>query len=148
MANGRVMAIDYGRARIGIAISDPLRIIARGLDTIHWNGRETEKTLDRVAAVVEREAPSKLLIGLPRRTDGVPGAAEVTVREFAAGLQERTGLEPIFRDERYTTVLAHRILNEVSYTADRKAVIDQVAEEVIMQDYLDEIQSQGADSDS
>ena len=143
-SSGRVMAIDYGRARIGIAISDPLRILARGLETIHWNGREDLKTLDRIAAVVNREAPTVLLVGLPRRTDGEQGQAEDEVRAFAESLKERTGLEPVFRDERYTTVLAHRILNDVNYGEGRKAVIDQVAAEVLLQDYLDEIRSGGS----
>lgn len=130
------MAIDYGLARIGVAISDPLRITARGLETINWNGRDMDWALNRICDLVATYEISELLMGLPRRTDGQSSSSETAAREMAEALETRLNLTVIFRDERYTTVLATRLLNEVDYKKNKRKVIDQVAAEIILQDYL------------
>ncbi len=130
------MGIDYGMARIGVAVSDPLRITARGVETINWNGRDMDWALDRICDLAREYQIVDLVMGLPRRTDGLSSSSETAAREIAAILEERLGLKVIFRDERFTTVLATRVLHEVDYKKSKRKVIDQVAAEIILQDYL------------
>ena len=130
------MAIDYGLARIGIAVSDPLRIAARGVETINWNGRDMDWALNRICELAAEFQIVDLVMGLPRRTDGLSSASETAARDLAVILEERLGLKVIFRDERFTTVLATRVLHEVDYKKNKRKVIDQVAAEIILQDYL------------
>jgi putative Holliday junction resolvase len=135
---GKWMGIDYGEARIGVAVSDPTGTLARGLETIRWNGRDMAWALDRIATLVRELQICGLVVGIPRRTDGKAGESEDKARQMAALLAERTGLEPVLRDERYTTVLAGRVMRETGIRADRrKAVVDQIAAEIILQEYLE-----------
>lgn len=136
--SGKWMGIDYGDARIGIAVSDPMGILARGLETIRWNGRDMEWALDRIVTLVREQQVCGLVIGIPRRTDGKAGASEDKARHLAEILAERTGLVPVLRDERYTTVLAARVMRETGIRQDRRrAVVDQIAAEIILQEYLE-----------
>lgn len=135
---GKWLGIDYGDARIGVAVSDPMGVLARGLETIRWNGRDMAWALERIATIVRDQQAVGLVIGMPRRTDGKPGASEEKARQFAADLAELTGLEPVLRDERYTTVLASRIMRETGIRSRRRnEVIDQIAAEIILQEYLE-----------
>jgi putative Holliday junction resolvase len=135
---GKWMGIDYGDVRIGIAVSDPFGVLARGLETIRWNGQDMTWALERISYLVVQQQVTGLVIGMPRRTDGKPGIAEEKVRRFAGELAARTGLEPVLRDERYTTVLASRVMRDAGIRADRrKTVIDQIAAEIILQEYLE-----------
>ncbi|HBP38901.1 MAG TPA: Holliday junction resolvase RuvX [Clostridiales bacterium] len=142
-AAGKWLGIDYGEARIGIAVSDTLGILARGLETIRWNGKDMAWALDRITALTWEHGITGLVIGIPRRTDGKPGKpgqSEDKARLMAALLAEKTGIEPILRDERYTTVLAHRIMRETGVrTHQRRAVVDQIAAEILLQEYLDSL---------
>lgn len=135
---GKWLGIDYGQARIGLAISDPLGLVAHGLETINWNGRDLEWALNRIVALVREHQVCGLVLGIPRRTDGRAGETESQARQLAVILVERTGLQPILRDERYTTVLAGRIMREAGIRGQkRKAVVDQIAAEIILQEYLE-----------
>jgi putative Holliday junction resolvase len=135
---GKWMGIDYGDVRIGIAVSDPFGVLARGLETIRWNGQDMTWALERISYLVVQQQVTGLVIGMPRRTDGKPGIAEEKVRRFAGELAARTGLVPVLRDERYTTVLAARVMRDTGIRADRrKTVIDQIAAEIILQEYLE-----------
>lgn len=135
---GRVMAIDYGLARIGVAISDPLRITARGIETISWNGLDSTWAFNRIVDLCKEHAITELVMGLPKRTDGKESSIEAGARLFGEDLQKTLDIPLIFQDERYTTVIASRILNEVSFKKQNKRkVIDQVAAEIILQSYLD-----------
>ena len=90
------------------------------------------------SAIVRDQQAVGLVIGMPRRTDGKPGTSEEKARRFAADLAELTGLEPVLRDERYTTVLASRIMRETGIRSHRRnEVIDQIAAEIILQEYLE-----------
>lgn len=134
----RYMAIDYGDARIGTAVSDPLGITARGLETINWNGRDWSWALDRLSALIEDLQITTVIMGLPRRTDGKVSESETKARAMGEELATRTGRPVLFRDERYTTVLASRVLRETGIRGQkRKAVVDQVAAEIILQEYLE-----------
>lgn len=134
----KYLGIDYGSTRIGIAVSDALGITARGLETINWNGRDWEKPLERIQTLLVQEGATGLVLGLPRRTDGKPSESEDRARELAALLAERTGIQPILYDERYTTVLAQRVLNETGFKKNKKrGVVDQVAAEILLQEFLE-----------
>lgn len=137
-SSGRWLGIDYGEVRVGIAISDPLGYTARGLETIRWNGKNFDRLADRICELVRINNISGLVVGIPRRTDGKPGISEEKARQLAGLLQEKTGIEPELRDERYTTVLAGRVMRDVGIGRDRrKDVVDQIAAEIILQEYLE-----------
>lgn len=134
----RFLGIDYGDKRIGTALSDPLGITARGLETINWNGIDNTWAVDRLVTLVAEHQVSAIIMGLPRRTDGKASESEAKARALAAELESRTGKPVIFKDERYTTVIASRFLRETGVRgAKRKAVVDQVAAEIILQEYLE-----------
>lgn len=136
--NQRWLGIDFGSRRIGVAISDPLGMLARRLETINWNGRDMDWAINRLAERVAADQITGIVVGLPRRTDGKTGESEQSARAFAQALQDATGLVPVLRDERFTTVLAGRIMRETNVAAgDRKKVVDQIAAEIILQDFLD-----------
>ncbi|NLB08413.1 MAG: Holliday junction resolvase RuvX [Clostridiales bacterium] len=139
MTMGRIMGIDYGSRRMGIALSDPLGLLASGLETIQRRGEDDSSVIRRIAELCTAHEVKRIILGLPRRTDGKSGEAERSARDFAAGLAEATGLEVIFADERYTTVLAGRIMREAGIKRDkRRALVDQIAAEIILQDWLDQ----------
>jgi putative Holliday junction resolvase len=134
----RFLAIDYGEARIGTAVSDPLGITARGLETIRWNGRDNTYALNRLTELVRDLGITTIIMGLPRRTDGKPGESETHARALGEELASRTGRPVIYWDERYTTVLAGRVLREAKIRGrQRRDVVDQVAAEIILQEYLE-----------
>lgn len=137
----RILGIDYGTARIGLAISDPLGVLARGLKTLPVAKMDLEDIVQWIAAVIEVEQVETVVMGLPKRTDGKPSESEAGARALAAALEAKTGMSPVWWDERYTTVIAHRQLSEAGFKTDRKRrrteVIDQVAATVLLQEYLD-----------
>ncbi|MHB1484080.1 MAG: Holliday junction resolvase RuvX [Saccharofermentanales bacterium] len=133
----RKMAIDYGTARIGIAISDPLGITARGIETIRWNGRDIEWAVNRILELCKENQVDAVIIGLPRRTDAKENLAEQNIRALAKRIEESAGVKVILKDERYTTVIANGIMRETGVKqAKRREIVDQIAAEIILQDYL------------
>ena len=134
----RVMAIDFGMRRIGVAVSDPLRIMASGLETINWNGIDSDYAIDRLAEIVEEMEISEIVLGRPSRTDGTVSESEEKAVLFGQLLEEKVGIKPVFRDERYTTVIASQFLRSTGVSGkNKKKVVDQVAAEIILQEYLD-----------
>ncbi len=134
----RYLAIDYGTVRTGIAISDPLGILASGLTTLATKHKSLAEVADMIAVLVREHQITDILLGLPKRTDGKVGDKEVLVRELEKELLRATGIVPILFDERYTTVIAQRIMRENNVkTHKRKAIVDQIAAEILLQDYLD-----------
>ena len=132
------LGIDFGLSRIGIAISDPLGILARGLETMRWNGKDTEGVLERLAAVVRREQVGGVIMGCPGRTDGREASLAEPIRQLSARLEQLTQVPVLLRDERFTTVIARRKLLESGVSTKRhKPVIDQAAAEIILQEHLD-----------
>lgn len=135
---GRVMAIDFGMRRIGVALSDPMGIMASGLETINWNGQDPEYALDRLLAIVKEKEVKEIVLGKPSRTDGTMSESEEKAISFGEMLEEKVGIKPIFRDERFTTVIASQYLRQTGVSGkDKKKVVDQVAAEIILQDFLD-----------
>lgn len=134
------MGIDYGQARIGLAVSDSLGMFARRLETINWNGQDLTWGLDRIESLVKEQGVVGLVVGIPRRTDGKASDSEEQARRLAVTLTERTGLPMVLWDERYTTVLAGRIMRETGIRKERrKTVVDQIAAEIILQEYLESL---------
>lgn len=129
------LGIDPGDARIGIAATDPLGILAHPVETI--DVRKTDP-LDRIAALVAQRNIRTLVVGLPLRIDGSEGSAAEKVRAFAARLAARVpGVPLVFTDEAYTTLDAAAKLHEAGRNAKRqKAVIDQAAAVAILESWM------------
>lgn len=131
----RVMGIDYGDARTGIAVSDAGGLIVGQTTVIHsWN---RENTAEQISALVKQHGVERLVMGLPRNMDGTEGPRAALYREFAALVEEKTGMEVVLWDERRTTVEAHQILSEHNYHGKkRKNTVDAVAASLILEGYL------------
>ena len=131
----RVLAIDYGDARTGIAISDALGMIVGSTTVIH--SRNAQKTAGEIARLIKEVGAQKLVMGFPRNMDGSEGPRAEKYREFAALLQAVTGMEVVLWDERRTTVEAHNILSAHNYHGQkRKNTVDAVAASLILEGYL------------
>lgn len=136
MINGRVLALDIGTVRIGAAISDSLGIIAQGLGV--WNAQNDEwrKNFDETVKTYD---PKIIVAGLPLRTDGKDSESASRVSEIIQQLRtEYPGIEFVFQDERFTTVIAQRTLIEADTSRrKRKKNVDKVAAVIILQDWLE-----------
>ncbi|MCF0120354.1 MAG: Holliday junction resolvase RuvX [Oscillospiraceae bacterium] len=134
----KIMAIDYGDARTGIAVSDPTGFIAGETWVIkQWNA---EPLADEIAAAAKSRSVGRLVLGLPRNMDGTEGPRAEKSLALAEMLRERTGLEVVMWDERRTTVDAHRILTDAGkHGKKRKNTVDAVAASLILEGYLDSL---------
>ena len=131
----RIMAIDYGDAHTGVAISDPTGFMAGTTTTIH--SRKAEVVLEELRKIVEQYKVEELVMGFPRNMDGTEGPRAQLYRDFAAQVEQTTGLTPVLWDERRTTIDAHRILFESGKNAKkRKKTVDAVAAALILEGYL------------
>ncbi len=131
----KILGIDYGDRRIGLAISDPLGIIASPLMT--YEKKDDKKDLEFFSQLVTDKNISKIVIGLPINMDGTEGDRAMMVREFAQSLSP-LGVEIIFKDERLSSVSANRVLDEAKmHWSKRKKVVDTIAAQIILQSYLD-----------
>lgn len=131
----RVLAIDYGDARTGIAISDIMGMIVGQTTVIH--SRNAQKTATEIARIVKESGANKLVMGFPRNMDGSEGPRADLYREFAALVEETTGMPVVLWDERRTTVEAHNILSDCNYHGKkRKNTVDAVAASLILEGYL------------
>lgn len=132
----RALGIDHGDARIGVAVSDDLGMLAHPLETIQV--REVADPVARIAELVAREKIGTIVLGLPRNMDGSYGPAAEKVRAFAEKLRAAAGCEVKMWDERLTSVAAQRSLHEAGRKVkDSRQVIDQVAAQMILQGWLD-----------
>ncbi|ABN51394.1 MAG TPA: Holliday junction resolvase RuvX [Hungateiclostridium thermocellum] len=134
----RVLGIDYGDSRIGIAISDPLGWTAQALETITWRS-DVEVPLKRISELVEEYGVKTVIVGFPKNMDGTVGARGEKTIEFIDLLQQRIkDIEVIKWDERLTTVAANRTMYEMGIKkSKKKLVVDQIAAVYILQGYLD-----------
>ena len=134
----RIMGVDYGDARTGIAVSDLLCSIVGTTAVIH--SRNTEKTIAQICAMVKDSDVGEIVVGLPKNMDGSEGFKVDEVRQFIADLTAEREIETIWVDERLTTVSAERALLEADVSrAKRKKVIDKMAAVIILQSYLDRL---------
>ena len=133
----RVLALDVGDKRIGVAVSDPLGITAQGLETYTRTG-DTEKDAEHIAELAKKYEPGRLLFGMPRNMDGSYGFQSEKVKEFAQAVLKVWDGEHAFFDERLTTVSAERVLVEADMDwRKRRKVVDKLAATIILQGYLD-----------
>lgn len=132
----RIMAVDYGDAHTGIAVSDAMGFLAGFTTTIH--SRNPQAVLDGIAGLVKEHGVEELVMGYPKNMDGTEGPRAALYRDFAQQIEAATGLRPVLWDERRTTVDAHRILFEAGKNArKRKKTVDAVAATLILEGYLD-----------
>lgn len=131
----RIMAVDYGDARTGIAMSDLLCSIVGSASVIH--SRNQDKTIDEILRLVKENGVGEIVVGLPRNMDGTEGIRAELCRGFADRLREASGLPVAMWDERRTTVEAHQILSDHNYHGKkRKNTVDAVAASLILEGYL------------
>lgn len=132
----RIIGLDYGEARIGVAVSDIMEMIANPLDTICEKDRE--KQLEKVSEVIKREKAEKIVVGLPMRMDGTMGHRAEYTKEFAKDLSERCNIPYVMWDERLSSSEAHKLLDAGGVGGKkRKTKVDKIASVLILQTYLD-----------
>ena len=131
----RIMGIDYGDARTGVAVSDLLCSIVGSTCVVP--SRNTEKAIVDIVKLARENDVGRIVVGLPKNMDGTDGPRAELCREFAEKLREATGLEVAMWDERRTTVEAHNILSQHNYHGKkRKNTVDAVAASLILEGYL------------
>lgn len=140
-----ILALDFGRARIGAAISDELGLLAHPLETIPAD----ERSLARIAEIVREKKVDHVVAGLPKQMDGQLGAAAAEVLQFVEKLRAMLPCPVVTWDERLTTAAAHRALHDAGKkTRHTRGYVDQVAAQMILQSYLDNrAVNAGAESD-
>ena len=132
----RILAIDYGRKRTGVAVSDAMQIIANGLTTV-----PTHELLDFITGYVQKEPVERILVGLPKQMNNEASESMKYIDPFVRSLKKRLPEIPVeFVDERFTSVLAHRTMLEAGLKKkDRqnKALVDEISATIILQTYLE-----------
>lgn len=133
----RILSIDYGKKRTGIAVTDPLQLIANGLTTV-----ETKNLLNFLLGYVAKEPVERIVIGLPVQPNGQPSENQARVRSFTGILTKALPNIPIdFYDERFTSVLAQRAILESGLGKLKrrdKALVDEVSATIILQNYMEQ----------
>ena len=131
----RILGIDYGDARVGVAVSDLLGITSQGVKTIKNTGKN--KLLSELSQIIDEYKPEKIVIGLPKNMDGTQGFRAEATYKFADNLKTIYNGEIVFYDERLSTVSATRFLNATNTTGKkRKAVLDTVSACIILDGYM------------
>lgn len=131
----RIMGVDFGDARTGIALSDLLCSIVGSTTVIH--SRRMDKTIQEICRIVKEQDVGEIVVGLPKNMNGTEGPRAELCREFAQQLEEASGLSVELWDERRTTVEAHQILSDHNYHGKkRKETVDAVAASLILEGYL------------
>lgn len=139
----RILAVDWGERRVGIAISDPQGILATGLPTIQ--ARDREAALAALARVVEEQEASRVVVGLPLLLSGERGEAARSAQAFADALAQRVAVPVDTYDERLTSALSQRRLREVGVRAGRhKHRVDQGAAVALLESYLQRLHAERA----
>ena len=130
----RLMGIDFGEVRIGIALSDPLQIISQPYRVIPNN----DNTISEIKDILKTEEVRKIILGLPLNLDGEDTKKTLEVREFSEILKSNVDIPVIFWDERYTSVEANEELKNMGYSvAESRKVIDKVAASIILKNYME-----------
>lgn len=134
----RIMGIDYGDARTGVALSDLLCSIVGSTTVVP--SRNTEKAIADIVRIAKENEVGQIVVGLPRNMDGTEGNRAELCRQFAEKLYQATGLDVTMWDERRTTVEAHNILSQHNYHGQkRKNTVDAVAASLILEGYLNSL---------
>ncbi len=136
IARSRILGLDVGDKRIGIAISDPLGITAGGLETLDRVNIESDVT--KITQIAHRHQAAQIVIGLPINMDGSSGTQAEKVKSFGRKLARASGLPLVYEDERLTTITAIRTLTlQGVRTGENKHLVDRQAAAVILQKFLD-----------
>ena len=136
--NGRVLALDLGKRRIGLALSDELGITAQGLQTLERSN--IREDLAKLAALALEKNVGLILMGNPLHMSGRESRQSEYTREFAERLKAATGLPVEFRDERLTTVEAERVLRQSGISIQKRAnAVDRLAAVILLESYLDSL---------
>lgn len=139
---GRILAIDYGLKRTGLAVSDPLRIIAGALDTV-----ATHTLMDYLKQYLSKNDVSTIVVGQPKQANGAMSESWRAIEPFVNRLRkEFPQVEVVLYDERFTSVLAHRTMLEsgIGRMARRdKALVDRISATIILQDYMQSLELRG-----
>ena len=140
LTKGKILAVDFGDVRTGLAISDASRFLASGIGYISPGG--LEKTVLAVSESAKREGAVAIVVGLPKNMDGSEGSRAERCKKFARMLKEESGLLVSTFDERMTTMTAARYLNETNTKGKkRKGVIDTLSAQIILQNCLDRLKN-------
>ena len=131
----RILAIDYGRKRTGLAVTDPLQLIAGGLATV-----STSELFDWLKAYIARESVERIVIGEPRQPNGEPSENLARVQQFVNRWRKAMPNIPIdYFDERFTSVLAHKVMIDSGIgkkARQNKGLVDEISATIILEDYL------------
>ena len=135
---GKILAVDFGDTRTGLAISDPSRFLASGIGYISPGG--IDKTAETVAMSAKEQGVAAVIVGIPVNMDGSEGGRAARCRKFASFVKSLSGLPVAMFDERMTTMTAARYLNETNTRGKkRKTVIDTLSAQIILQNCLDRL---------
>jgi len=131
---GRILGIDYGHVRMGLALTDPMQIIASAYKTL--DVRSDEQTLKELKAIIEEEGVEKILLGIPMGLSGKKTQKTLEVEAFSEKLKT-LGKEVVYWDESFSSVQAHQVIHKMGKkTGDNKKKIDMIAAAIVLQDYL------------
>ena len=131
----KILGIDYGEARTGLAVSDALGFLANGIGNIEE--RDINRLINKIAEKVTELSVEKIVLGNPVNMNGTLGPKAEKVAKLAERLKEKTGLPVVLFDERCTTMAAHQFLNETNTRGKkRKGVVDTLSAQIILQNYL------------
>ena len=140
----RILGIDYGDARIGLALSDPTETLASALDPLEV--RSMRKSIDEITALAKQKDAEMFVVGLPLNMNGSEGPQVGKVRAFANNLQKVSALPVVMKDERLTTVMVTRAFDQTGVKKSKRlSLVDSASAQVILQNYLDGKKRQVAD---
>ena len=133
---GRILGLDYGRQRIGVAVSDPMEITAQPVTT--WNGLKLDEAVEKTGALVEELSVEEVVIGFPLTLKGKAGKMAKKIQLFSDKLKSRIEIPVVLWDERLTSVQSKRLMHEMSMSPSfKKGIVDLIASMLILQNYLD-----------
>lgn len=134
--NGRILGLDVGSRRIGVAVSDPLGITAQGLDTLQRRNKRHD--LAQIEDVIRKYGVKEIVVGLPLRMSGAEGIQAEKMQAFAADLRKRFGLPVHLWDERLTSAEANRLLRETDLSIEKRGkAVDRMAAVLILQGWME-----------
>lgn len=138
--SGRIIGVDFGEVRTGVAVSDVSRFLASGIGYVKVGG--LKKTAEKIAEIAKEQSASAIVVGCPVNMNGTEGPRAERCRDFAREIAELTSLPVAMIDERMTTMAASRFLNETNTRgAKRKTVIDTLSAQIILQNFIDRLKN-------
>lgn len=133
----RILAIDFGERRIGLAVSDPLGITAQGLPTI--DAKKSKDLFSHIQEIIKDKKVTKIVVGMPKNMDGSIGSKGEQVQKFIQKLAQKTGAEVTSWDERLTSVQSQKSMREMGIKQKQKEAVDRISATLILQSYLDSL---------